>query len=224
MIQPKNTNNKTYASLPVEVTQAVEKELSQTFEEIAKTGTFFCQIRIYRTEMVLRSGYVKKGEIRQVNFDLSKKIIPEKPEPVKTLEFLIAASKDLFHTYFKHKRTEEFSPVWADFSGTNFSGTNFSETSFSESNFSESNFSESNFSESNFSESNFSESNFSESNFSESDISYRYDATNTKLESKANELLGEEALESTDEQMIQGDFSELEELEEIVETLRKHQK
>ena len=204
MIQPKNTNNKTYASLPVEVTQAVEKELSQTFEEIAKTGTFFCQIRIYRTEMVLRSGYVKKGEIRQVNFDLSKKIVPEKPEPVKTLEFLIAASKDLFHTYFKHKRTEEFSPVWADFSGTNFSGTNFSE--------------------SNFSETNFSESNFSETNFSESDISYRYDATNTKLESKANELLGEEALESTDEQMIQGDFSELEELEEIVETLRKHQK
>lgn len=171
MIQPKNTNNKTYANLPNEVTKAVEEELSEVFEGPAAKGDFLCQIRVYRTEMVLRVGYIKKNEIKQVNFDLSKEVIPEKPEPVKTLELLVAASKELFHGYFKNERIEDFSPLWAD--------------------------------------------------LSDSKISYRYDGTNTELESKANELLGEEALDVSGEQMIQGDFSELEAIEEIVKTLKK---
>ena len=174
MIQPKNTNNKTYASLPTEVIRGVEKELSENFEEAARTGAFLCQIRIYRTEMILRAGYIKKGEIRQVNFDLSKEVFPEKPEPTETLELLIATSKELFHSFFKEERIEDFSPLWAKVSGSN--------------------------------------------------ISYRYDGTNTELESKANELLGEKALEFDSEQMIRGDFSELKELEEVIETLKKSPK
>lgn len=172
MIQPKNTNNKTYANLPVEVTKALSEELAETFEEAAKKGHFICFVRVYRTEMILRAGYIKEGEIKQVNFDLTKEVLPEKPEPVKTLELLIASSKELFHTYFKNERIEDFSPLWAEIEG--------------------------------------------------SDISYKYDGTNTELESKANELLGEENLETDEEQMIQGDFSELEELEEIVNTLKKN--
>jgi hypothetical protein len=174
MIQPKNTNNKTYANLPEEVTKSITDELAHTFEEAANKGSFLCQIRVYRTEMVFRAGYLKSGEIRQVNFDLSKEITPEKPEPIKTLEHLVAASKELFHGFFKEERIEDFSPLWAEVSG--------------------------------------------------SDIYYRYDGTNTELESKANELLGEGALESDDDQMIRGDFSELEELEAIVETLTKNHK
>ena len=172
MIQPKNANNKTYASLPIEVTKAVADELSETFEEASNKGLFLCQIRVFRTEMILRAGYIKKGEIKQVNFDVSKDVQPDKPEPVKTLELLVAASKELFHAYFKDERIEDFSPLWAEYTNA--------------------------------------------------DISYRYDGTNTELETKANELLGEQALETGDEQMIQGDFSELEELEKIVETLRKN--
>ena len=123
--------------------------------------------------MILRVGHIKNNEIKQVNFDLSKDVLPDQPEPVETLELLIAASKELFHAYFKDERIEDFSPLWAEYTN--------------------------------------------------SDIFYRYDGTNTELESKANELLGEEALkDDDDEQMIQGDFSELEELEKIVDTLKKN--
>jgi len=174
MIHPKNPNNKTFAKLPAEVTKALEEELAETFGEASKSGAFLCQIRVYRTELVLRAGYTKNGEIKQVNFDISKDTLPEKPEPVKSLELLVAASKELFHNYFKNENIEDYSPLWADYADTG--------------------------------------------------LSYRYDGTNTSLESQADALLGEEESNDSDEAMIEGDFSEMEELEEIVDILKKNQR
>lgn len=62
------------------------------------------------------------------------------------------------------------------------------------------------------------------------DIDYKFDGTNTELEEAANKLLGESIDEDIDsepddenspEEMLVGDFSELDEIEKIVETLKK---
>jgi len=58
-------------------------------------------------------------------------------------------------------------------------------------------------------------------------IDYKFDGTNTDLEDDANKLLGEDfenvenLAETTDSKMIVGDFSELIEIEKIVETLKR---
>jgi hypothetical protein len=142
-----------------------------------------CEIRVYRTEIVLRVGYNITGEIRQVNFDLSKAIQPEDPNPSKDLENLVASAKELFHRYFKTSNTEDFSPVWANFLNT--------------------------------------------------EIYYKMDGTNTALESEANRLLGDpegyeyedqniaDTASASKDKMIHGDFSELEDIENIVEILKK---
>lgn len=55
-------------------------------------------------------------------------------------------------------------------------------------------------------------------------ISYRFDGTNTELEEEANRLLGEDTEETNEmnsSEMVVGDFSELDEIEKIVETLKK---
>ncbi len=183
MIRPKDTNNKTFAKLPTEIEEAFVREFNETFDEKSKIGNFMCEIRVYRTEIVLRVGYSITGEIRQINFDLSKQIELEDPNPSKDLENSVAGAKELFHRYFKTTNTEDFSPVWASFLNT--------------------------------------------------DIYYKMDGTNTKLESEANRLLGdpqtyeyeEESTNTTSEsskdKMIHGDFSELEDIENIVEILKK---
>jgi len=183
MIRPKDTNNKTFAKLPTEIEEAFVQEFNETFDEKAKIGSFMCEIRVYRTEIVLRVGYNISGEIRQINFDLSKELEADDPNPSKDLENSVASAKELFHRYFKTSNTEDFSPVWASFLNT--------------------------------------------------DIHYKMDGTNTTLESEANRLLGdpdkyeyeEEDTETTtkasSDKMIHGDFSELEDIENIVEILKK---
>ena len=169
MIKPKNTANKTYSKLPVELTEAISDEFEKTF----KKSSFLSFAHVYINELVLRVGYRPENSIKQVNFDLSASIEPEGPKPTQILERLIDAAKDLFHSYFQDEDVKLFSPSWADVANTN--------------------------------------------------ISYKFDGTNTELEEAANKLLGEDNEQNTNEssEMVVGDFSELDEIEKIVETLKR---
>lgn len=166
-MDPRNNQSTAWTALPEDFKNQVLKLLMDHFKAQSQKGQFSLDGRIYKTEILIRMGYLESGHIRPIQFDLSIDYDSEKSQALQHFETLIDLGASLLDTYFRDPQ-QEFPFQWqtVDFEGT--------------------------------------------------EVFIRQETTNSELERQANELLGEDEVES--ESLIHGDL-ESDEIESIAESL-----
>jgi hypothetical protein len=115
VIQPKDERNKAFTAFPAELLEAIKDSFSEDFKSASNEGSFISFGQIHPTEIILRVGYIKDGEISQVNFDCSTESSGSEASVIKSIEELVFTAKELFVDFFKNGKLEHFSYHWNPF-------------------------------------------------------------------------------------------------------------
>lgn len=106
-MEPRLKTSKKWTAFPPDFQKQIESIFAESFAEQAKAGTFHIEGRIFPEEILFRAGYVKKGQLAQVNFEVSLNYSHEGDDFTKRLHLAVDASASLLLEYFEAEKKEE---------------------------------------------------------------------------------------------------------------------
>ena len=88
--------------------------LSSHFSQKAKDGNFVVEGRIYPNELLMRVGYLERGRLRQVNFELSTGYNPKQNNMMELVHTTLDSAGSLLEQYFENEEND-FPREWKEF-------------------------------------------------------------------------------------------------------------
>jgi len=118
-MQPRLPSSRQWTPLPKEFISQVESVFSESFKEHRAQGAFEAMGRIYPGEILVRVGYLPKGQLKHSHFEVSIGYRQAKDNVMKLLHLAVDAAGALFDQYFSAESDEDFPVQWEemDFEG-----------------------------------------------------------------------------------------------------------
>lgn len=116
MITPRLPSSKKWTSVPSELCTQVREVFAENFMDAAKTGQFLVNGRIYAHEILLQVGFLPKGRLRQVNFEVSIDFDVKKQNALELIHFSVDCAASLFQEYFSQDESlDSFPLLWKSY-------------------------------------------------------------------------------------------------------------
>lgn len=110
-MEPRLKTSKKWTGFPEEFQKQIESIFAESFPEQATQGQFRIEGRIYPEEIIFRAGYVRSGQINQINFEVSLGYSHETDDFTKRLHLAVDASASLMLEYFESIKSEEINEL-----------------------------------------------------------------------------------------------------------------
>ena len=104
-----------WTAVPKDYIKQVTNALRDSFADEVKSGKFIVEGRIYKDELLLRMGYLEKGRIRQVNFEMSMDFKPGKDDTLKLLNLAVDVGATMLEELFSSESDDDFPRTWQPF-------------------------------------------------------------------------------------------------------------
>ncbi|MBC86108.1 MAG: hypothetical protein CL677_02925 [Bdellovibrionaceae bacterium] len=113
-MEPRLKESTKWTELPEELVTQVIEALSESFSKPAKVGKFFCEGRIYKSEILVRLGYLANGRLVQANAEASIEFDFQKEKAQDIIGLAVDACGSLLDNYFQNP-DEDFPREWKPF-------------------------------------------------------------------------------------------------------------
>src|SRR3989338_2214649 len=100
MLEARLKTSQKRVSFPGDICQLISQSLHEQFPEAAKGGKFVVEGWIFPSEMILRTGYLPNGQLRQRNFEASLDFQPLKEKTVDRIQVLTTACLAFMASHF----------------------------------------------------------------------------------------------------------------------------
>lgn len=111
MMTPRLASSKKWTSIPAELCEQIRDVFAENFVELAKSGQFLVDGRIYTQELLLQVGFLPKGRLRQVNFEVSINFDVNKQNALELIHFIVDCAASLLQEYFVAGENIESFPI-----------------------------------------------------------------------------------------------------------------
>lgn len=113
-MHPRKKESKKWSLIPAEFSGQIQTVFEQNFQNFLKDQSIKVQGRIYPTEIVLRVGLHKKGELRHRNFEVSLDHSSVQQNTIQKIHLAVDAIGSLMIEYFEAEETVDLPYVWRE--------------------------------------------------------------------------------------------------------------
>lgn len=111
MLTPRLASSKKWTAVPPELCTQIRDVFAENFKEPAHSGQFFVDGRIYTQELLLQIGFLPKGRLRQVNFEVSSDYDVKKQNALELIHFSVDCIASLMQEFFSANENLEAFPL-----------------------------------------------------------------------------------------------------------------
>ena len=113
-MNPRKKESKKWSAIPAEFSDQIKTVFEQNFQNFLKDLSIKVQGRIYPTEIVLRVGLHKKGELRHRNFEVSLDHSSVQQNTIQKIHLAVDAIGSLMVEYFEADEAVDLPYVWRE--------------------------------------------------------------------------------------------------------------
>ena len=113
-MQPRLKTSTKWTQIPEELATQILEVVNETFKNPAKVGRFKIEGRIYKSEMLLRIGYLENGRLAQANAEVSIEYNFKKETAQSILGMAVDVAGSLMDSYFQNP-DDDFPREWKPF-------------------------------------------------------------------------------------------------------------
>ncbi len=113
-MKPRLETSKNWTAVPQDYVRQVLEVLHSNFKSDQVEGEFFFEGRIYAQELLVRLGFLAKGRLKQINFEISLQYQPGKDNVPDLLGLTVDAGANLLEEALRSEFADQFSPVWQE--------------------------------------------------------------------------------------------------------------
>ena len=114
-MNPRKKESKKWTKLPTDFSIQVKTVFEQNFKPHLEGKKLTVEGRIYPSEIVLRVGINRKGELRYHNFEVSLDHSKEKQDAISQIHIGVDAIASLMVDYFDQEEEHEMPLVWQEY-------------------------------------------------------------------------------------------------------------
>ena len=114
-MKPRKKESKKWSGLPPELTKQIQAVFDENFKTQLDGKILKVEGRIYPTEVLMRIGINRKGELRFQNFEVSVDHEPQKQNTVAQIQLAVDAIASLMMDYFDNDEDHEMPYLWQEF-------------------------------------------------------------------------------------------------------------
>lgn len=114
-MEPRLSSSKKWTSIPGDYVNQVQSVLSETFAMHTEIKEWIAEGRIYSDELLLRVGFLEKGRLAQVNFEMSIQYKAQKDNVFELLNLAVDVGASLIEEYFAAQSDQDFPKIWQPF-------------------------------------------------------------------------------------------------------------
>ena len=115
VMNPRKKESKKWSELPPELTLQIKQVFEDNFRDNLNGAVLHVEGRIYPTEILMRIGIQKKGELRRQNFEVSVDHSAQAQNTISQIHLTIDAIASLVHEYFENNEQHELPYSWQEF-------------------------------------------------------------------------------------------------------------
>lgn len=112
-MEPRRSKLNRWTDIPQDYTRQVLAALNDSFKDELKSGKFIFEGRIYADEILLRMGFIEKGRLRQLNFEVSADLKAGKEDTIKIIGLCVDVGATMLEELFSSKDDSDFPRVWS---------------------------------------------------------------------------------------------------------------
>ena len=113
-MHPRKKQSKKWTAIPTEFLNQIKLVFQDNFKTHLEDKTIKVDGRIYPTEILLRIGINRKGELRYNNFEVSLDHSSTKQDTVSQIHMAVDALGSLVFDYFENEDNHELPYVWQE--------------------------------------------------------------------------------------------------------------
>ena len=113
-MHPRKKESKKWSAIPAEFLGQIKTVFEQNFQNHLNDQTIKVQGRIYPSEIVLRVGLHKKGELRHRNFEVSLDHSSVQQNTIQKIHLAVDAIGSLMIEYFEADESVDLPYVWRE--------------------------------------------------------------------------------------------------------------
>lgn len=114
-MKPRLSSSKKWTAFPKEYLQQIESVFYENFEQGLQGRKLIIEGQIYPSEILLRVGFLDKGSIRQINFEVSVDYSKEKQDAVERIYDCLDAAASMMAEYFDSSESVDFPKSWKEY-------------------------------------------------------------------------------------------------------------
>lgn len=114
-MNPRKKESKKWTKLPADLLNQIKNVFEQNFKVQLDGKKLTVEGRIYPSEIVLRVGFQKKGELRFNNFEVSLDHSKEKQNVISQIHIGVDAIASLMMDYFENEEDHEMPLSWQEY-------------------------------------------------------------------------------------------------------------
>lgn len=113
-MDPRRNTSIKWVPLPQEYCSLTRDVFDNHFKDKIEEAELIVEGRIYREELIVRLGFLRKNTIRQINFEASVDFNAEKDNAFELLNFLMDPLASMLEDFLSTKDVD-FPPLWQSF-------------------------------------------------------------------------------------------------------------
>lgn len=114
-MNPRKKESKKWTKLPTDLMNQIKTVFEQNFKTQLEGKKLMVDGRIYPSEIVLRVGFQRKGEIRYNNFEVSLDHSKDKQNAIAQIHIAVDAVASLMVDYFENEEDHEMPLIWQEY-------------------------------------------------------------------------------------------------------------
>ncbi|MGZ3795617.1 MAG: hypothetical protein ACXVB1_04595, partial [Pseudobdellovibrionaceae bacterium] len=114
-MQPRLKTSKKWTSFPKEYVEQIQAVFYENFLEPLAGNKLIVEGRIYPSEVLLRVGVNKQGQLRQANFEVSMDYNPQEKDAVERIHNCIDAAASMMTDYFELEDEVDLPRTWQEY-------------------------------------------------------------------------------------------------------------
>lgn len=115
-MQPRLKSSTKWTKLPSDITDQIRELFKQNFQKELKDCQVIVEGRLYKEEILLRVGYLRKGVLTQKNFEISMDYkLTTEDSAMKSLTVCVDAAGALMAEHFEAEEALELPVIWTEF-------------------------------------------------------------------------------------------------------------
>lgn len=111
-MNPRLSSSKKFTKLPAEMIEQIINALKDTFNEHLQISNFIAEGKIFPQEILLRVGFVKKGNLKQSNFEASLEFNPQKNKAIEMIHICLDATTSMMNEFLQNEDDVDFPYQW----------------------------------------------------------------------------------------------------------------
>lgn len=114
-MSPRKKESKKWSKIPSELVKQIQTVFVENFKSQLSGKTLKIDGRIYPTEILMRVGINRNGELRYQNFDVSLDHSADKQNTIQQIHLAVDVIASLIYEYFENNEEHEIPFTWQEY-------------------------------------------------------------------------------------------------------------